>query len=162
MRWHDYFNIPSIFEGNTASEDNKMENRHFPRAKIKWPVAITAEDRFRDGVTLNLSPNGAYIGCADPLRLNEVFTMTLDVPNSDFSIETQAEVVFSNIYGPDDHISPRGMAVRFLNICGKDRQIIAKEVLQHLQSDKGKIDARSLQSLETLIIDQNEIDARVS
>ena len=132
-----------------------MDNRHFARAKIKWPVSISAVDRSADGVTLNLSPNGAYIGCANPLRLNEVFDVTIDVPNSDSSIQATVEVVFSNIYGPDDAISPRGMGVRFLKISSQDRQIIAREILQHLRSDKEKIDSRTLQQLETLIIDPN-------
>jgi len=132
-----------------------MDNRHFARAKIKWPVSISTDDRSADGVTLNLSPNGAYIGCANPLRLNEVFDMTIDVPNSDSSIEAKVEVVFSNIHGPDDAISPRGMGVRFLKISSQDRQIIAKEVLQHLQSGEVKLDSRKLQLLETLIIDPN-------
>lgn len=132
-----------------------MDNRHFARAEIKWPVSISTEDRSADGVTLNLSPNGAYIGCAKPLRLNEVFDMIIDVPNSDSSIEAQVEVVFSNIHGPDDAISPRGMGVRFLKISSQDRQIIAKEILQHLQSGKVKLDSRKLQLLETLIIDPN-------
>lgn len=132
-----------------------MDNRHFARAEIKWPVSISTEDRSADGVTLNLSPNGAYIGCAKPLRLNEVFDMTIDVPHSDSSIEAQVEVVFSNIHGPDDAISPRGMGVRFLKISSQDRQIIAKEILQHLQSGKVKLDSRKLQLLETLIIDRN-------
>lgn len=132
-----------------------MDNRHFARAEIKWPVSISTEERSADGVTLNLSPNGAYIGCAKPLRLNEVFDMTIDVPHSDSSIEAQVEVVFSNIHGPDDAISPRGMGVRFLKISSQDRQIIAKEILQHLQSGKVKLDSRKLQLLETLIIDRN-------
>jgi len=130
-----------------------MDNRHFARAKIKWPVSMITEDRSADGVTLNLSTNGAYIGCANPLRLKEVFDMTIEVPNSDSSIKATVEVVFSNIYGPDDAISPRGMGVRFLKISSQGRQIIAKEILQQLQSDKVKIDSRKLQRLETLIID---------
>jgi hypothetical protein len=84
--------------------------------------------------------------------------MTIDVPSSDWPIETEAEVVFSNIYGPDDKISPRGMGVRFLTIASKDRQIIAKEVLQHLQTGKVEIAPWKLQSLQTLIIDKNEIN----
>ena len=135
-----------------------MVNRHFARAKIKWPVSMSTEDRSTDGVTLNLSPNGAYIGCANPLRLHEVFDVSIDVPNSDSSIQATVEVVFSNIYGPDDAISPRGMGVRFLKISGQSRQIIAKEILQHLRSDKAKIDSRTLQRLETLIIDPNGND----
>jgi hypothetical protein len=133
-----------------------MDNRHFARANIKWPVSMITEDRSADGITLNLSTNGAYIGCAQPLRLHEVFDMTIDVPDSDSSIKATVEVVFSNIYGPDDAISPRGMGVRFLKISGQGRQIIAKEILQHLRSDKVQIDSKKLARLETLIIDPNE------
>ena len=135
-----------------------MDNRHFARAKIKWPVSMSTEERSADGVTLNLSTNGAYIGCANPLRLNAVFDMTIDVPNSDSSIQATVEVVFSNIYGPDDAISPRGMGVRFVKISSQSRQIIAKEILHHLRSDKAKIDSVKLQRLETLIIDPNGND----
>jgi hypothetical protein len=85
--------------------------------------------------------------------------MTIDVPNSKWHIEAKAEVVFSNIYGPDDNISPRGMGVRFLTIASKDRQIIAKEVLQHLQAGKVEIAPWKLQSLQTLIIDKNEMNS---
>jgi hypothetical protein len=133
-----------------------MDDRHFARANVKWPVFISTDDSSRDGVTLNVSPSGAYIRCGNPLRLNEVFDMTIDVPDSDWLIEARAEVVFSNIYGPDDKISPRGMGVRFLAIASKDRQIIAKEVLQHLQGGKVEIDQWKLKSLQTLIIDENE------
>ena len=133
-----------------------MDYRNFARANVKWPVLISTDDSSRDGVTLNVSPSGAYIRCGNPLQLNEVFDMTIDVPNSEWFIEATAEVVFSNIYGPDDKISPRGMGVRFLSITSKDRQIIAKEVLQHLQADKVEIEQWKLQSLQTLIIDESE------
>ena len=133
-----------------------MDYRNFARANVKWPVLISTDDSSRDGVTINVSPSGAYIRCGNPLRLNEIFDMTIDVPNSEWFIEATAEVVFSNIYGPDDKISPRGMGVRFLNISSKDRKIIAKEVLQHLQADKVEIEQWKLQSLQTLIIDENE------
>ncbi len=88
--------------------------------------------------------------------------MSIDVPDSDCCIEARVEVVFSNIHGPDDDISPRGMGVRFLNITSKDRQIIAKEILQHLQSGMEDIDSRKLQTLETLIIDPDETGTEVA
>jgi hypothetical protein len=136
-----------------------MDNRHFARANVKWPVSISTDDRSRDGVTTDLSPSGAYIRCGSPLRLNEVFDLTIDVPDSDWLIEAKAEVVFSNIYGPDDNISPRGMGVKFLTIASKDRHIIAKEVLQHLQADKVEIAPWKLKSLQTLVIDENEMNS---
>ena len=137
-----------------------MDNRYFARANVKWPVLISTDDNSRDGVTTDLSPNGAYIQCGRPLRLNKVFDLTIDVPDSDWLIEARAEVVFSNIYGPDDDISPRGMGVRFLTIASKDRKIIAMEVLQHLQAAKVEIEQWKLQSLQTLIIDENEMNAQ--
>lgn len=134
-----------------------MSTEQIVKAKLKWPVSIKANGSSSEGITLTLSTNGAYIKCAKPLRLYEIFDMTLEVPNSDNSIEAEVEVVFSNIYGPDDHISPRGMGVRFLEISSEDRKIIAKAVLQQLHSDKVEIDPRRLQTLQTLTIDPNEI-----
>jgi hypothetical protein len=133
-----------------------MSTEQVVKAKLKWPVSIKANGSSSDGVTLNLSTNAAYIKCAKPLRLNEVFPMTLQVPNSEDSIEAEVEVVFSNIYGPDDDISPRGMIVRFLDLADKDRRIIAKAIFKHLESDKEKVDPKKLQTLQTLVIDPNE------
>jgi hypothetical protein len=139
-----------------------MSTEQVVKAELKWPVSIKANGSSSDGVTLTLSTNGAYIRCAKPLRLNEVFDMTLHVPDSDNSIEAEVEVVFSNIYGPDDHVSPRGMGVRFLEISSEDRKIIAKAVLQHLQSDEVEIDPKRLQTLQTLTIDPNEIGSEAA
>jgi hypothetical protein len=139
-----------------------MSTEQIIKAKLKWPVSIKANGSSSDGVTLNLSTNGAYIKCAKPLRLNEVFHMTLQVPNSDDSIEAEVEVVLSNVYGPDDEISPRGMIVRFLDLADEDRRIIAKAIFKHLESDKEKIDPKKLQTLQTLTIDPNEIDSEAA
>jgi hypothetical protein len=139
-----------------------MSTEQVVKAKLKWPVSIKANGSSSDGVTLNLSTNGAYIKCAKPLRLNEVFAMTLQVPNSDDSIAAEVEVVFSNIYGPDDDISPRGMIVRFLDLADKDRRIIAKGIFQQLQSDNVEIDPKNLQTLQTLTIDPDETGPEVT
>ena len=56
-------------------------------------------------------------------------------------------MVWSNIHGPDDEISPRGMGVRFLKISSRDRKLTAKEVNQH--SD----DAIEFEKLETLTLE---------
>jgi len=140
----------------------QMSTEQVVKAKLKLPVSIKANGNSSDGVTLNLSTNGAYIKCAKPFRLNEILDMTLQVPNSDDSIEVEVEVVFSNIYGPDDDISPRGMIVRFLDLADEDRRIIAKAIFKHLESDKEKIDPKKLQTLQTLTIDPNEIDSEAA
>ena len=137
-----------------------MATQYYPKAKIKWSVLIENGKHSIEGVTLILNPNGAYIGCAKPLNLNQVCNVTINVPESDDPIKATAEVVFSNKYGPDDNISPRGMIVRFLNISGEDRKVIAKEVLQDIESEK--MDSHSLQALKTIVIDQEEISSEAT
>jgi hypothetical protein len=139
-----------------------MSREQVVKAKLKWPVSIKANGSSSEGVTLTLSPNQAYIRCAKPLRLNEVFDMILQVPNSDDSIETQVEVVLSNMYGPDDEIFPRGMIVSFLDLADEDRRIIAKAIFKHLESDKEKVDPKKLQTLQTLTVDPNEIGSEAA
>jgi hypothetical protein len=134
-----------------------MSTEQVFKAKIKWHASIKANGSSSEGVTVNLSTNGAYIRCVKPLRLNEVFDMTLQVPNSDDAIKAQVEVVLSNIYGPDDQISPRGMIVRFLDLADEDRRIIAKAIFKHLESDRDKVDPKKLQTLQTLTIEPNKI-----
>lgn len=137
-----------------------MATQYYPKAKIRWPVLIENGEHSIEGVTLILNPNGVYIGCAKPLSLNQVCDVTINVPDSDSPIKAKVEVVFSNKYGPDDYISPRGIIVRFLDISGEDRKVIAKEVLQYLESEK--MDSHSLQALKTTIMDLEEISSEVT
>ena len=130
------------------------ERRRDLRAKLKWRVLAKEKDAVIDGVTKDISTSGAYVCCAKPLRLNEVFDMVIEAPNK--RLKAKAEVVWSNIYGPDDEINPRGMGVRFLKISSEDRKAIAKEILQHLEPDE-EIDSKQLKALKTLIIDQKAI-----
>lgn len=133
----------------------EQENRVYPRGRLKWAVSAKVDDRVIEGVTKDISVSGAYVCCANPLRLNVVFDMLIKAP--DKSLSVKAEVVWSNIYGPDGSINPRGIGVRFLAISEEDRKIIAKAVMKHLQSSKEDLDPKHLQSLQTLIIKPDQV-----
>ena len=135
------------------------DRRGYPRAKIKWPVAIKTEEGSAEGVTRNITPDGCFISCRRPLRLNVVFDLTIRIPNSKSSITANAEVVWSNIYGPDDEITPRGMGVRFIKISSEARKFIAQACLEHFKS-RG-IESELLQTLSTLVIDLSEEKKKV-
>jgi hypothetical protein len=102
------------------------ENRAIPKAKISWPVTVKHPERALDGVMTIITPNDAFIRCSRPLKLNEVCWMTINAPSRSF--EAKGLVVWSNIYGRDDEISPRGMRVRFLKISSQNRLFIASEL----------------------------------
>ena len=135
------------------------DRRVYPRVKIKWPVTIKTEEGTMDGVTLNISPGGCFIGCPRPLKLNVVFDLEIKVPNSKASIAARAEVVWSNIYGPDDDISPRGMGVQFIKISSEARKFIAQTSLEHLKAKK--VDPELLETLHTLVIDLSKENKKI-
>ena len=130
------------------------DRRVYPRAKLKWPVKMKTDDEVMEGVTLNITPDGCFIGCRKPLKLNVVFDLAIQVPKSKAILKAEAEVVWSNIYGPDDEISPRGMGVRFLKMPSEARKLIAQASLEHFKS--ADLDAELLQTLNTLVIDLSE------
>jgi uncharacterized protein (TIGR02266 family) len=127
------------------------ERRGYPRAKLKWPVTIKTEEGSTEGVTRNITPDGCFISCRRPLRLNVVFALVIKIPNSKSSIDAEAEVVWSNIYGPDDEITPRGMGVRFLKIKSEMRKFIAKTALEYFKAKD--IESDLIETLNTLVID---------
>ena len=100
------------------------EKGKIPRAKVEWLVVVEQPEGDVTGVITVITPNEAFIRCARPLNLNEVFSMTINAPNrSPFTVK--AEVVWSNIHGYDDAVTPRGMGVRFLDIKSECRMFIA-------------------------------------
>ena len=105
------------------------QERIFFKPKPKWPISAHVGSRIIHGEAKDISPFGAFIRCRKPLSLNEIFDMVVDTPVK--SLNIQAEVVWSNIYGPDDRITPRGMGVRFVNISNEDRKLIEKELGQY-------------------------------
>ena len=120
----------------------------YPKAPVKWYVSAQVGGKEIDGVTKELSTRQAYICCSEPLRLKEVFDLVIASPERDLPIK--AEVIWSNKYGYDDEITPRGMGICFVEISEEDRRLIAEVVNDH---DVVKIAAEYLDTLETEIIE---------
>ena len=101
-------------------------SRKVSSAKTSWPVTVKHPKGQMDALITLVNTNGVLILCSRPLKLNEVCWMTINAPSRSF--EAKGLVVWSNIYGRDDEISPRGMRVRFLKISSQDRMFIASEL----------------------------------
>ena len=105
----------------------KYRNK-YPRVGVKWYASAQSADREVDGVTKEISTRQAYISCSNPYRLNERLDIVIAAPGRELQIV--AEVVWSNIYGHDDEITPRGMGVHFLNISTSDKEFVAEVIKQ--------------------------------
>ena len=126
------------------------EQRAYPRAELKWPVSALFKGGVIEGETKDISTAGAYVCCTKPLKLNEIFDMVINSPEK--SLNIRAEVVWSNIYGPDDKINPRGMGVRFVFISEEDRRLIAQKLAQY---NLGKVACDFMDTLDIELIEDS-------
>jgi hypothetical protein len=126
------------------------DHRVHPRANLKWSVSLEIEGKVTEGVTKDISEGGAYVCCATPLGPKAEFAMVINAPDKQLNVK--AEVVWTSTYGLNDEITPRGMGVRFMDITGEDRGIIAKAVAEHLDKNEGPED------MQTSMLDTLEIE----
>ena len=126
----------------------KKEKRVRPRAEISWPVSAQIGAISMRGETKNISTQGAYVCCHKPLRLKKIFDMVIDAPEK--TIHIKAEVVWTNMHGPDDKTNPNGMGVRFIDISEEDRRLIAQELDQ---CKLGKAECDFTDTVETQIME---------
>ena len=110
------------------------ETKSTSRAQVKWPVTMNTDEGSADGVITNINNNGAFIRCRRPLRLTETCKLTIE--SSDRQIEdVLAEVVWTNIYGPDDDLTPRGMGVRFTGLPEGEQKFL-RNLIKMIQEER--------------------------
>jgi hypothetical protein len=110
------------------------ETKSTSRAQVKWPVTMNTDAGRADGVIININKNGAFIRCRKPLRLTETCKLTIE--SSDRQIEdVLAEVVWTNIYGPDDDLTPRGMGVRFTGLPEAEQKFL-RNLIKMIQGER--------------------------
>jgi hypothetical protein len=117
-------------------EEEKMlpETKSTSRAQVKWHVTMNSDTGPADGVITNINNNGAFIRCRKPLRLTETCKLTIE--SSEHQIQdVLAEVVWTNIYGPDDDLTPRGMGVRFTDLPEQEGKFL-RNLIRTIQEER--------------------------
>jgi len=108
------------------------ERRKHPRARAKWSVTLETAQGVINTEIHDISPEGAFIRCLDPLEPAESFKMMINIPQSDRRLIVDSEVVWINSLGPDHSFTPRGMGVQFTEISGTDRQFLSRMILNRI------------------------------
>jgi uncharacterized protein (TIGR02266 family) len=109
-----------------------QERRRHPRAKAKWSVTLETAQGVINTETLDISLEGAFVRCLDPLQPEEPFKMVINIPNSDRRLAVDSEVVWVNVHGPDHSVTPRGMGVQFTQLSNNDRQFLNRMIINHV------------------------------
>jgi hypothetical protein len=100
------------------------ERRKQYTTEVRWPVRILSDHRTIEGETRNISFDGIYICCDEPLKLNERFRMAISPPNRR-SIGLTGRVIWSDMYGLDPEETAFAMGVSLVKISKRDRKHIA-------------------------------------
>jgi len=103
------------------------ERRQQPRVNINWPVSIETSAGTIDGEVKNISVGGAFICCNKPLRLRQVFRLTMIGPDNE-PVKATAQVVWSNANVPSEKVLNRGMGVRFIKMSDRHLQLVGQLV----------------------------------
>ncbi len=109
-----------------------QERRRHPRAKAKWSVTLETAQGVINTETLDISLEGAFVRCLDPLKPEEPFKMVINIPNSGRRLAVDSEVVWVNVHGPDHSVTPRGMGVQFTQLSSNDRQFLNRMIVNRV------------------------------
>lgn len=83
---------------------------------------MEAEHGMVGGETRNISYDGIYIRCDEPLRLNENFRIAILTPDR-HAIGMTGKVIWADLYGLDRDENAFGMGVCLVEIAERDRRI---------------------------------------
>ena len=96
----------------------------------KYPVVVLTAHGQMKGETKHISTQQAFVRCKDPLRLYDVASMSIRFSEKE-ALLAEGEVIWSNRYGPDDEITPRGMVVRFTRLSPRERRRLQDTIVKH-------------------------------
>lgn len=114
---------------------SEQENQKDVSMDRKLPCEVTFEtdEKTFRGTSVHFNERGMLVLCKNPPSLNARGKTTLRFPGYRHAIELSGEVVWTNIYGPGDSLSPKGMAIKFVNI-EKDQERLLTGLAEQYES----------------------------
>jgi len=100
--------------------------------EARYPVRMLTAGGGRRGETHAISTYGALIRCQQPLRLNEIATISIEL-SEEGCFQAEAEAVWLEFIGQKGHnkILPRGVVVRFINLSTFNKQLLRDLINKH-------------------------------
>ncbi|MEN6438396.1 MAG: PilZ domain-containing protein [Syntrophobacter sp.] len=99
----------------------------------KPPCEVTFHvgDQPFTGTSIHFSERGILVMSKTPAPLNAKLKLILQFPGFKNALELKGEVVWSNIYGAGDSLSPKGMGVKFMNVERDMERLLAELATQY-------------------------------
>ncbi|MDR3567164.1 MAG: PilZ domain-containing protein [Syntrophobacteraceae bacterium] len=99
--------------------------------KLPCQVVFASGENTFSGASTHFNEKGMLVMCKNPAPLNSKGKVTLGFPGLKNPVELNAEVVWTNIHGTGDSLSPRGMGIRFGNVERDTERLLAELSTQY-------------------------------
>ena len=106
----------------------QQEKRLYPRAEVRWAVALRTASGEISGETVNINAGGALVRCQKSTTSNEVIEVVIDVPSMIEPLALTAQVVRASVSVKEDQTAPFEIGLRFIDISDKQRWLISAAV----------------------------------
>jgi len=103
------------------------------RIRARWPVVVLTDKGVLLAETRDISSEGVFISCEEPLRPEEKLRVFIMAPNHR-PLEIPAEVAWSNPRVSGQESSRKGMGLRFTKDSGNQRERLQDIVAQHYKT----------------------------
>lgn len=101
--------------------------------KLTCHVTFEVGEKTYSGSSTHFSEKGMLVLCKHPAPLNAKGKVTLRFSGYKNPVELAAEVVWTNIYGAGDALSPRGMGIKFSGV-DRDTERLLSELSAQYES----------------------------
>jgi Tfp pilus assembly protein PilZ len=116
-----------------VSKENHPPGEKPPEKAGPCQVAFVVDDKVFSGTSVHFSDGGMLVFCRQPAQLNAKVKLALKFPGFKNPVKINGEVVWTNIHGPADSLSPRGMGVKFLNL-DRDTERLLGELARNYEA----------------------------
>jgi uncharacterized protein (TIGR02266 family) len=106
------------------------------RIRARWPVVVLTAKGVLLAETRDISSEGVFISCEEPLSPEEKLRVFIMAPNHR-PLEIPAEVAWSNPHASGQETTPKGMGLRFTKDSSDQRRLLQDIVAQHYKKKTG-------------------------
>jgi hypothetical protein len=110
----------------------EIERRGHDRIEVRWPITLFTDHGAIEAETRNVSVDGIFICCEEPLQLNEICPMSIEPPDHQ-TIDVSGKVIWSDFYAVDDRDNAFGTGICFVEISDGDRHFLEDVLSAHPQ-----------------------------
>lgn len=113
--------------------EREAQAKESPEKKTPCQVTVYVDEAVFKGTSIHFNERGMLVACQKPAALNTRVKLALSFPGMVHELEVLGDVVWTNVHGAADALSPRAMGIKFVNL-DRDLERIMVELASQYES----------------------------